>query len=131
MLLQRQQLLEQRDAAEQQAQAYQLAYQQYRHHQLSSWRSRAGFRQQESLQQQETRQCRCSPCGREQLSEAFIDIRDRFKHTQLEVHGGVNAMLQRIDTAAASLSDTFEEAQRLPWKQLLDDKLSDLQQPTF
>ena len=122
LLLQRQQLQLQQRETEQQALSLQRAFQEQQHRLLGSRRSRIGVKQ-----QQEQQQCRCKPCSRLRLSEEFIDLTDRFRHTKKEIDAGVAALLRCIDTAAAGVSNIYEEALKLPWKKRLDIKLEELE----
>lgn len=138
LMLQRQQLIQQRDETEQHATSWQMIYQRQQQRLLSSRRSRLGYKQQQvkkeqeelvqSQEQQQKEYCRCRPCARLRQNTDFVDIGDRFKHTNRDIEVGVAALLTCLDTAATTIKETYDDSMNLPWKRKFDSRLEALQE---
>ncbi|KAL8435162.1 hypothetical protein ACSSS7_002641 [Eimeria intestinalis] len=126
--MQRRHLQQEKEDLQQHAVSLQLLYEQGEQRLLNSRRSRLGLKQQQQEQREQQREyCRCRPCARLQQSAEYIDLNDRFKHTQRDVELSVQALLRCMDTAATSLEETYEGTLNLPWKRRLEDKLTAMQ----
>ncbi|KAL8270108.1 hypothetical protein Esti_005962 [Eimeria stiedai] len=123
--MQRRQLQQEKEDSQQHAVSLQLVYQHGEQRLLNSRRSRLGLKQQQVQQQHEY--CRCKPCARPHQSAEYIDLGDRFKHTQRDVELSVDALLKCLDAAATTLEETYEGTLNLPWKRKLEDKLMAMQ----
>lgn len=136
LMVQRQQLMQQRDETKQHAASWQMMYQQQQQRLLSSPRSRVGSKRQpvrqnqegltQSQEQQQKIYCRCKPCARLRQNRDFIDIGDRFKHTNRDIEVGVAALLRCLDTAANTIKETYDDSMHLPWKRKFDSRLEAL-----